>query len=172
MLTCTRCRETKEMELFKIAKDRLTGRSSWCKKCHSEVQCKRQTVARNKEKDRKYRASEKYKLSQRKFKKSVLCVVARRRYNQGESGRTAQARWRSNRRDNNLKVINTLTVFEWNQILEDQGNRCAVCNIIFSHENIMTRPERDHIIPLTAGGGLSKDNVQALCRRCNAKKGP
>ena len=170
MLTCTRCGETKVMELFKIAKDRPNGRSSWCKKCHSEVQCKRQTIVRNKEKDKKYRTSEKGKLSQKKFKKSILCVVARRRYNQSDSGRTAQSRWRSNRRDRNLKVVNTLTAFEWNQILEDQDNRCAFCHILFNHENIMTRPERDHIIPLTAGGGLSKENVQALCRRCNAKK--
>lgn len=32
-------------------------------------------------------------------------------------------------------------------------------------------PELDHIIPLSKGGGHTWDNVQTLCRACNARKG-
>jgi len=32
-------------------------------------------------------------------------------------------------------------------------------------------PEVDHIIPLCAGGGHTRDNVQCACRECNGKKG-
>lgn len=29
---------------------------------------------------------------------------------------------------------------------------------------------QDHILPVSKGGGLTQDNVQALCRSCNASK--
>jgi 5-methylcytosine-specific restriction endonuclease McrA len=33
-----------------------------------------------------------------------------------------------------------------------------------------TAPELDHIVPLSAGGGHTWDNVQCACRSCNGKK--
>ena len=65
-------------------------------------------------------------------------------------------------------VVNKLTHYEWMLILTKQDNRCIKCNRKFEGGLVA---ERDHIIPLYFGGGLIEDNVQALCRSCNAQKG-
>jgi len=66
----------------------------------------------------------------------------------------------------------TLTSEQWDTILKWQNYTCAgfphgSCNKQFTLEN---QPTRDHIIPLSAGGGITFENVQALCRSCNTKK--
>jgi 5-methylcytosine-specific restriction endonuclease McrA len=62
----------------------------------------------------------------------------------------------------------TLTDEEWNQILILQNNSCGWCDCFFDDSN---PPERDHVIPVSKGGALTFENVQALCRSCNSKKG-
>jgi 5-methylcytosine-specific restriction endonuclease McrA len=61
----------------------------------------------------------------------------------------------------------TLTRKQWGVILEMQNNKCAYCNKEFTPE---FKPTKDHIIPLSKGGGLTFGNVQALCGSCNSKK--
>jgi 5-methylcytosine-specific restriction endonuclease McrA len=61
-----------------------------------------------------------------------------------------------------------LSYEDWISILHLQGWRCAVCGNKFSD---LDPPTRDHIISIYKGGSLTKDNVQALCGRCNSKKG-
>lgn len=61
----------------------------------------------------------------------------------------------------------TLTVAEWQDILQAQAYRCGMCDRPFGD---MLRPCMDHIIPVVAGGGLTKENVGALCRSCNSRK--
>ena len=65
-----------------------------------------------------------------------------------------------------LRVENTvcdLTAQEWEEIKLTQNYRCAMCGeVTFLH--------RDHIIPVSKGGGLTKSNVQGMCKNCNARK--
>jgi 5-methylcytosine-specific restriction endonuclease McrA len=65
-------------------------------------------------------------------------------------------------------VRNDLTDAEWRQILVDQDGRCLRCGREFGED---LPPTRDHVIPVSDGGGLTFSNVQALCRPCNASKG-
>lgn len=65
-------------------------------------------------------------------------------------------------------ALDTLTGPEWIQILVSQNGLCAKCKGRFNSKFI---PTRDHILPITQGGYLTKENSQALCRRCNASKG-
>ncbi len=64
------------------------------------------------------------------------------------------------------RVINSEGRFSANEFLElcnKYGNKCLRCN-----EN---KPlTADHVIPLARGGSNSIDNIQPLCRSCNAKK--
>jgi 5-methylcytosine-specific restriction endonuclease McrA len=52
---------------------------------------------------------------------------------------------------------------EWEWCLRIYDGRCLRCG---SRENV----ERDHVIPVDAGGSKSGDNLQPLCRACNAAK--
>lgn len=45
--------------------------------------------------------------------------------------------------------------------------KCVGCGQSFRKEDI----EIDHILPQSKGGGNSTDNLQCMCRSCNASKG-
>lgn len=61
----------------------------------------------------------------------------------------------------------TLTADQWQKTIAAQRKRCNVCGKLFSQNSI---PTIDHIIPLSKGGGLTFENVQALCQSCNSSK--
>ena len=63
----------------------------------------------------------------------------------------------------------TLTLLEWLEIIDKQDNRCNICKCKFTA--VRKKPTKDHIIPASRGGALVKENVQALCLKCNIKKG-
>lgn len=56
------------------------------------------------------------------------------------------------------------TVGEWETLKKQYGDTCPACRI----------PDlelvRDHVIPLAKGGSDNIENIQPLCRSCNAKK--
>lgn len=52
-------------------------------------------------------------------------------------------------------------------IYERDGYKCKCCNEIQTPENL----EIDYIVPIANGGKSAYDNLQTLCRSCNAAKG-
>jgi len=56
-----------------------------------------------------------------------------------------------------------VTRLDWDRLLMDANQRCQKCG---AEENL----EMDHIVPLSMGGAHSPENLQVLCRSCNAKK--
>lgn len=50
-----------------------------------------------------------------------------------------------------------------NRILDKYGRKCCYCG---STNNL----EIDHIIPISKGGREDENNMQVLCRKCNATK--
>lgn len=86
---------------------------------------------------------------------------------QTPSGKASIARMRHKRLSYLNKTECTLTAKQWKKILVMQNNCCADCGREFSES---LKPARDHIIPLSLGGGLTFGNVQALCKSCNSKK--
>ena len=48
------------------------------------------------------------------------------------------------------------------------GYVCAHCGEVFPNRQFL---HVDHIVPLNKGGRSVRDNLQILCRSCNAKKG-
>lgn len=89
-------------------------------------------------------------------------------YNKTPAGRASKARANNKRRTRIANTENTLTAAEWQDILDEQGSRCAMCGREFTNDD---PPTRDHIIPVVRGGGLTRENVQALHRSCNTRKG-
>ena len=173
MKICTLCGEIKELDLFKIDTSRKDGRSSWCKACHSKKVTEYQRKNRHKcnINNMKYSKTPKGIEAKKNFKRSEAGIKCKHRYLTSDTGRAASARHASNRRTRERAVINDLTSIEWSEILESQGYRCKICDVIFDSGGIKTKAERDHIRPLSKGGSLTKSNVQALCKSCNCKKG-
>lgn len=60
----------------------------------------------------------------------------------------------------------THTKDEWRRLLAAVNGRCVRC------QAPSDRLCKDHIIPIYQGGSNSIRNVQPLCPRCNASKGP
>ncbi len=175
ILLCSKCGDEKHETLFKKAKDRPARnyRSSWCKTCHCADVGKYQRNNRDKSNvnHARHKKTERGLAGIRKYKRGQACKAAKKRYNSNENGRAASARQRFNRDKRVEKVVNDLTADQWVSILEAQNYKCKCCGLSFDGSNITTRAERDHIIPVMKGGRLTMDNVQALCRSCNASKG-
>lgn len=71
--------------------------------------------------------------------------------------------WMTERRGRVLGVDGKFTRKEWKELLDYCGNKCLKCGTTI-------RLEADHVIPISIGGNNSIDNIQPLCRSCNAQK--
>jgi 5-methylcytosine-specific restriction endonuclease McrA len=72
-----------------------------------------------------------------------------------------------------LKAVNDVSVETESRYIPDEvkrevfirdGGQCLCCGI-------KSDLEYDHIFPYSKGGQNTADNLQLLCRRCNASKG-
>jgi 5-methylcytosine-specific restriction endonuclease McrA len=52
---------------------------------------------------------------------------------------------------------------EWQAVIEGQNGKCNLCGV-------KRKLERDHIVSIAVGGSNYSDNIQGLCRSCNARK--
>lgn len=59
----------------------------------------------------------------------------------------------------------THTPIQWEALTQSLGNKCVKCGAAGPCE-------KDHIVPVYQGGSDGIDNLQPLCRACNAGKGP
>lgn len=83
------------------------------------------------------------------------------------TGKLCVLRDNERRRLGNKDLNNTLSIKDIEYLLVFQNNECANCGREFSEYLKFTV---DHIIPLSKGGSLVKENVQLLCRSCNSSK--
>jgi len=90
-----------------------------------------------------------------------------KRYFKTPEGKLTASRKEHKRRCLSKQTPCTLTLLQWEKILETQGNKCAICGKRFCKSR---PPTKDHIVPLSKGGGLTFENVQALCHSCNSSK--
>lgn len=68
------------------------------------------------------------------------------------------------RRARKARVISDLTQIEWEIIKAAYRYRCAYCG---KKPKLLTK---DHIIPLSKGGGHTANNIAPACRSCNSRK--
>lgn len=68
------------------------------------------------------------------------------------------------RRRTATRAEEAATAQDWLDVLAAHGGQCAHCGTV-------ERIECDHIIPIAKGGLHVKENLQPLCRSCNARKG-
>lgn len=60
-------------------------------------------------------------------------------------------------------LVSDMTEEQWNTTMKEFGGCCAYCG---TDKNIT----RDHIVPLSKGGGYTKTNIIPCCASCNSKK--
>jgi hypothetical protein len=170
---CSKCGIIKPITEF--YKDKFTkgGMNSRCKECmriyHHEYykrnlerrrEWQREYYEENEEKIREYR--HKYRLKNiEKYREG------NRRYERTAKGKFTRKRLAHARRSLKENNENDLTEAQWIEILKQQKNRCNLCGKPFTKRRF---PTQDHIISVLYGGGLSSDNVQALCLSCNCRK--
>lgn len=90
-----------------------------------------------------------------------LNSIATKKYSLTERGKQSRRNAKSIRRTR--ENTGNVTLKQWKNILNKYNNSCAFCG---STKNI----EQDHIIPLSKGGLHNINNIQPLCRSCNARK--
>lgn len=71
---------------------------------------------------------------------------------------------KSRRRTRVAKGGGSFSAGEWVSLCNFYGNRCLCCRK-------KKRLEADHVVPVSKGGSSNINNVQPLCRSCNARKG-
>ncbi len=156
--------ENRESQLLNRRKYRIENREQIIENRKLHYQENKEEI---KEERRKYRREHPEKTNasaRRSYYKNIERIRAWRRT---DAGIMASAHGHHNRRVRLLKTPCTLTLLQWKKILETQGNKCAICGKRFCKSR---PPTKDHIIPLSKGGGLTFENVQALCRSCNSSK--
>ena len=170
-MICIKCKIDLPEEKFQFRKDR-NKYSTICKECthkyhKSWAQTHPEKVAEYSRKWRKDNPEKKKECWKYWYENSPKAKAWKKRNQMTESGKLIRARIRHKRRAISKKVLNTLTLEEWLQILVEQNNCCAECGIEFSKK---TQPQKDHKIPLTEGGAFTQNNIQALCKECNVRK--
>lgn len=112
---------------------------------------------------KKYKKTDKSKQKDSERAKTPEYKKKKKEYYQTEKGKATVARCGHRRRIRDKSVPATLTDTEWKEIKKRYNYRCVYCG----KKKPLTR---DHIIPLSKGGGLTKENVVPACKSCNSSK--
>lgn len=179
---CTKCHKSLPLSEFCKQQRGKNELRTQCRQCRNIYRKKwrMEHRAEHKEKiaayDKKWRTEHKNKRNayMKNYMKKMLTLhpeiykknlELQKAYRKTLNGKMTEARSKAKRK--NSKSLVTLTTEDWNKILEIQKYRCAICKRRFSET---LKPTRDHIIPLSKGGGLTFGNIMALCASCNSKK--
>lgn len=163
---CTRCGTDKPRELFNKNNRSGDGLTQWCKPCYADYRRENRDhrIAYNRE----YRATQQLlpsKRARRTPEEVVQRTLARERARDARRRQARDCHWLSGYRARCRKrgVDPVVKPFTLDEFFEVNPDACCRCGDIYW--------ELDHKIPIAAGGHHSLDNVQPLCRDCNARKG-
>jgi 5-methylcytosine-specific restriction endonuclease McrA len=87
-----------------------------------------------------------------------ICPTCRTKYPEKEINRLYRALNKAKR----LNLPATLTMGQWVRILDFFGHKCVYCMGEYT--------DIEHLIPLSKGGGTTKDNCYPSCSQCNSSK--
>lgn len=195
---CTKCQIWKPLsEYGSGGEGRLSSHCKECKRQARKEHIAEQGYPTNKkEQDRRYRAASQEKLRAYRHdpdKKARAKHLQKERYHRNPRYRELNRRWREanrekvaqitklskakkpdlyrriarvgqhHRRAKKREAEGRFTGEEWLSLCEKYGNKCLRCG---SAQKLVA----DHVIALSKGGSNGIENIQPLCRSCNAKK--
>lgn len=164
---CARCKATKPLDSFSKNKTNWDGLHSECKKCNHLNHLEHKEERKAKAKERRLRNPEKGRLLSREWQRThwKRSLEAKRQWR-----RRNPEKWRAIKRRRRAREANATGSFtseEWAALKRLYSYCCLRCEKL--EPSITLEP--DHIVPLSKGGSHSKENIQPLCRSCNAWKG-
>ena len=106
---------------------------------------------------------ERLKERRRQWKQDNRETVNRQRREAGKRNREKEKIHCHNYRARKRALPNTLTLAEWESICAEQDNACYYCGAAA----VLVV---EHMIPLSKGGGTTKDNCCGSCLGCNSSK--
>lgn len=181
MKTCNKCKETKELSLFKKKASIKSGYAATCKKC--AVEYSKQHYEANKQKRLEYAQAyrennvEKVSVAKRASysKNRDYYSAANKRWRLENPERKAELdkQWRINNPQRRYEIEKRrrlalsgshidLTLLA--QKIDYWGGLCWICKIK-PYESI------DHVKPLNKGGAHILCNLRPACKPCNSSKG-
>lgn len=185
---CSKCGEEKLLEEFGLCSSVKSKKASACKDCdnqykreYSENHAEQRSQSAKNYRNSHLEQCKKISIDWNNLNKELMAERRKKwveenpeqnklnmaEYRSSPAGKASIARGHHKRRSAEKDVVNDLNAEQWEEIKKSQDYCCAYCG--------KPEPEieltRDHIIPVTKGGGLTKDNVQGLCKSCNSKKG-
>lgn len=181
---CPKCDKTKLITSFNRRKSAVDGRDFWCRECNDEsrnkwTEANRERTRENarayrdanperkKQMDKEWRESEqgKQKRKESRDKHSADNVARAYRWKDRRPDRYAEHQWKGKRvrRARLAGADGAFSKEEFDSLCASYDYICLCCR--------ERKPlEADHVIPLSRGGSNTIDNIQPLCRSCNAHK--
>ncbi len=173
MKTCTKCQLEKPLDQFGKRSGKPHLYKSWCKKCVSA-----NNARRNKE---RYDIEPGYKEKLAQYRNDNPDKIAQWRATEYENNRDdylrraaewrkrnpaerAQASRRHKIKRKDWELTGSFSTEEWVALLDRTGHRCLACG------SVDTPLTQDHVIPLSRGGLNIIENIQPLCGPCNSSK--
>jgi 5-methylcytosine-specific restriction endonuclease McrA len=182
---CPKCKQDKPFDEFGKAKDRPSGRQSYCKECSrannkhwyaedvegnrakrqahynaNQAELNKKHKEWNKANPEKCRASSQRWAANNPLKR----LFFHRSYMANNPGKNQQ--YLAVRRAHKLKSEGHYTAAEWEALKKKYNYTCLKCHK--REPEILLTP--DHVKPLAKGGSNSIDNIQPLCFGCNRHK--
>ncbi len=160
--TCTKCGLGKEASEY-YRNSGQAGLMSWCKACHCAMTkanrerpgVKARMAARYRERRAAGYRCRSWAEKSPEERKAASASVQRWRAKNRETERSHARQYRKLRRSAVFKEL-------WPRVVEAYGGRCLGCGAEATCA--------DHVIPLSVRGDNVLENLQPLCRACNASK--
>lgn len=180
---CQGCHVVKEEAEFPRRYDRPSGLRSRCKECQTRahVSYARERRSRDPDFKQKHREAQErwrkenpgssymqrrreHNVRYQKENRTRINAHNRLRYATDATCRAKKAQYRNTRRARKKGSTGELTYREWEFLKEQCDHRCLRCG------KMGVDLVRDHVVALVNGGTNGPENIQPLCRCCNARK--
>ena len=172
---CPKCGRILPLDSFALCKSRKDGVAGACKACGA--QWRKDNKERRNEYNRQYYKDNKEYFTEynKQYRKDNAESIKERekQYRQTPRRRELMNANTARRRAKKKEVNETWTADDIKFCLERADHKCEACGMSNEEhkERHGHRLHMDHILPLSEGHALTRDNCQVLCIHCNSSKG-
>lgn len=164
---CAKCNAVKLLSEFHKDKAKKDGHQSWCQECRSLARQQYMKIHGEEVKNRNKRYRDEHKKELAAYDRKYYAENKEKELNRIHKYHAANPeKLRANvarRYERKMNLPDTLTEQEWQNILEKHFHCCHYCGC-------SGKLEEDHVIPVSKGGGRTKENIVPSCQKCNSEK--